>query len=93
MFLYSAPLVGKARECIARSVPFFKSRIAGAESYLPRSITLFWDEDVHDEAFDRFLEAAAAALGRELERHRQRQSRFVALGLVTSGEMNSFVTG
>jgi hypothetical protein len=59
---------------------------------LPRCISLFVDHDVHEEAVESFLERISSYLKGELERRIERANMFVHLGLISTGEMRTFMT-
>jgi len=64
----------------------------GCSDQLPRCITLFVDPDIEQSAVQSFLEDVLEYLKRELRRRLSRADAFVSLGLLSPGEINTFMT-
>lgn len=74
-------------------IPYLAEQLPpGCVRYLPASITLFVDPQVREIAVSGFLRGMADHLQIELERRSARRKRFVALGLLTDDELETFLT-
>jgi len=65
---------------------------SSSDRYLPRSMTLFVDPEVKEEAVSRFLQGMREHLRHEFEIRLTRQRKFVALNLLKEDEVESFLT-
>jgi hypothetical protein len=87
------PWNGAPVRAIRNLWPYFSSSLSPkSANQLPRCITLFADPDVHEPAIKSFLESASEYFEQELQRRILRAQAFVNLGLLTSGEIDAFMT-
>lgn len=75
------------------SLPAYLAEHLGeSQKYLPASITLFADLEINEASLEQLLAGMTEHLRLELARRAERKQHIVELGLLSAGELESFLT-